>query len=423
MATDSLTVTDNRTGETYELPITNGTVKAIDLRQMKSNESDFGLMAYDPAFTNTVSCSSSVTHLDGEAGVLQYRGYPIEQLAEKSTFTEVAYLLIYGRLPSEAELDSWNAQLLELMAGEEVLKTITSDFPANAHPMGIVQATVAALGTLYPDSKDFDDDVASLEYAKRLIAQIAVLGSWAYRHGAGQPLLDAPKEASYPSAFLQMMFGEVPDPRIERALDILLILHADHEQNCSTSTVRVVGSSDADVHASVSSGIGALYGPLHGGANEAVLQMLARIGSKDNVPAFIEGVKNRDELLMGFGHRVYKNFDPRATIIKTAVDEVFEITGVNPLLEVAQELERIALEDEFFVGRKLYPNVDFYSGLLYEALGIPTDMFTVMFAIGRTPGWIAQWWEMKHDKEQKIARPRQVYTGDMDLDYVEISDR
>ncbi len=423
MATDSLTVTDNRTGETFELPITNGTVKAIDFRQMKANESDFGLMAYDPAFTNTVSCSSSVTHLDGDAGVLQYRGYPIEQLAEKSTFTEVSYLLIYGKLPTQSELDSWNSQLLELMAGEEVLKTITSDFPENAHPMGIVQATVAALGTLYPDSKDFDDDAASLEYAKRLIAQIAVLGSWAYRHGAGQPLLDAPKNASYPGAFLQMMFGEEPDPRIERALDILLILHADHEQNCSTSTVRVVGSSDADVHASVSSGIGALYGPLHGGANEAVLQMLARIETKDNVPAFIERVKDRDELLMGFGHRVYKNFDPRATIIKEAVDEVFQITGVNPLLEVAQELEKIALEDEFFVGRKLYPNVDFYSGLLYEALGIPTEMFTVMFAIGRTPGWVAQWWEMKHDKEQKIARPRQVYTGDMDLDYVDIGNR
>ena len=423
MPTDSLTVTDNRTGETFELPITNGTVKAIDFRQMKTGEDDFGLMAYDPAFTNTVSCSSSVTHLDGDAGVLQYRGYPIEQLAEKSTFTEVAYLLFYGKLPSAAELDAWNAELSALMASEDVLKTITSGFPADAHPMGIIQATTAALGTLYPGSKDFEDDAATIEHAKRLISQVAVLGAWAYRHGKGEALVDAPSGASYPSAFLQMMFGEAPDPRIERALDILLILHADHEQNCSTSTVRVVGSSDADVYASVSAGIGALYGPLHGGANEAVLQMLARIKSKDNVPAFIEGVKNREELLMGFGHRVYKNFDPRATIIKKAVDDVFQITGVNPLLEVAQELERIALEDDFFVQRKLYPNVDFYSGLLYEALGIPTEMFTVMFAIGRMPGWVAQWWEMKNDKEQKIARPRQVYTGGMDIDYVEVGDR
>ena len=423
MATDSLTVTDNRTGETFEVPITNGTVKAMDFRQMKADESDFGLMTYDPAFTNTVSCSSSVTHLDGDAGVLQYRGYPIEQLAEQSTFTEVAYLLIYGRLPTAGELSAWDEQLNGLMAGEEVLKTIISGFPRNAHPMGITQAAVAALGTLYPDSKDFDDDAASIEYAKRLIAQIAVLGAWAYRHGSGQQILEAPKGVSYPNAFLQMMFGEEPDPRIERALDILLILHADHEQNCSTSTVRVVGSSDADVHASVSSGVGALYGPLHGGANEAVLQMLSRIQTKDKVPAFIEGVKKREELLMGFGHRVYKNFDPRATIIKKAVDDVFEITGVNPLLEVAQELEKIALEDQFFVDRKLYPNVDFYSGLLYEALGIPTEMFTVMFAIGRTPGWVAQWWEMKNDKEQKIARPRQVYTGDKDLTYVPIEDR
>jgi len=423
MATDSLTVTDNRTGETFEVPITNGTVRAMDFRQMKSDESDFGLMTYDPAFTNTVSCSSSVTHLDGEAGVLQYRGRPIEQLAEQSTFTEVAYLLFYGRLPTQPELDAWNGELSDLMASEQVLKTLTSDFPTSSHPMGIVQATTAALGTLYPDSKDFEDAEATIGHAKRLISQIAVLGAWAYRHGAGLPLLDAPKGASYPDAFLQMMFGEEPDPRIAKALDVLLILHADHEQNCSTSTVRVVGSSDADVYASVSSGIGALYGPLHGGANEAVLQMLARIQTKDNVPAFIEGVKKREELLMGFGHRVYKNFDPRATIIKRSVDEVFEITGVNPLLEVAQELERIALEDEFFVGRKLYPNVDFYSGLLYEALGIPTEMFTVMFAIGRTPGWVAQWHEMKNDKEQKIARPRQVYTGEMDVDYVLAGDR
>ncbi|MDH3226376.1 MAG: citrate synthase [Thermoleophilia bacterium] len=423
MATDSLTVTDNRTGQTFEVPIKNGTVRAMDFRQMKIDDDDFGLMAYDPAFTNTVSCSSEITFLDGDAGVLQYRGYPIEQLAEKSTFTEVAYLLIYGKLPTASELDAWNSRLSELMASEPVLKTITEDFPKGAHPMGITQATVAALGTLYPDSKDFEDDAASLQYAKRLIAQMAVLGAWAYRHGAGLPLLDAPTGVSYPSAFLQMMFGEEPDPLIERALDVLLILHADHEQNCSTSTVRVVGSSDADVHASVSSGVGALYGPLHGGANEAVLQMLARIGTKDKVPAFIGRVKNRDELLMGFGHRVYKNFDPRATIIKKAVDDVFAVTGVNPLLEVAQELERIALEDEFFVGRKLYPNVDFYSGLLYEALGIPTEMFTVMFAIGRTPGWVAQWWEMKHDEEQKIARPRQVYTGGRDLEYIEVASR
>jgi citrate synthase len=423
MASETLSVTDNRNGQTYELPITDGTVRAMDLRQIKKGEDDFGLMTYDPAYMNTASCRSEITFLDGDAGILRYRGYPIEQLAESSTFVEVSYLLLYGELPSAAELASFSEEIAALAPIDDSVKAIIGGFRQDAHPMGILQAATAALGTLHPEAKEFDDPEATLVHAKRLIAQVAVLGAWAYRHNQGLPLIDPRADLSYPANFLHMMFEQTPDPRVERALDVLLILHADHEQNCSTSTVRIAGSSDVDIYASISTGMGALYGPLHGGANEAVLRMLDRIGSVDGVPAFIEGVKAREELLMGFGHRVYKYHDPRANIIKRSVDEVFEVTGVNPLLEVARELERIALEDDFFVSRKLYPNVDFYSGLLYEALGIPTEMFTVMFAIGRTPGWVSQWWEMKNDKEQKIGRPRQVYVGPGERDYVEAERR
>jgi citrate synthase len=423
----ALTVTDNRTGTSIELPITDGTVRAVDIRQLKVAEDDFGLMTYDPAFMNTASCRSAVTFLDGDAGILRYRGYPIEQLAEKSSFVEVAYLLMYGELPTDAQLTEWNKDLAELSAVPEGLRKLVESFPRDAHPMGILLSAVGALGTYYPESKDIEDEANRDLQAKRLIAQVPVLGAWAYRHGKGLPFVEPDPSLSYAGNFLTMLFSEdgryEVDPRLERALDVLFILHADHEQNCSTSAVRSVGSSQVDPFSSVAAGIAALYGPLHGGANEAVLLMLRRIGSVDNIPSFMEGVKNRTERLMGFGHRVYKNFDPRATIIKQACDDVFAVTGVNPLLEIAVELEKIALADDYFVSRKLYPNVDFYSGLIYEALGIPTEMFTVMFAIGRTPGWVAQWREMLGDKEQKISRPRQVYVGAPERDYVEIGSR
>ena len=411
MASDTLTVTDNRTGNTFELEITDGTVKAMDFRQMKASEDDFGLMTYDPAYTNTAACRSAVTYLDGAGGVLRYGGYPIEQLAEHSTFPEVAYLLYHGELPTASELDAWNSSLTSAAAVDPSVKAIISAFKRDAHPMGILQAGVAALGTLHPEAKDFSEE-GELRDSIALIAKTATVGAWAYRHNAGEELLDPDPGLSFAANLLYMMFGDKDvDPRLERALDVLLILHADHEQNCSTTAMRGVGSSDADAYAAASSAIGALYGPLHGGANEAVLGVLNRIGAVDEVEAFVEKVKNREELLMGFGHRVYKNYDPRATIIKAAADDVFEVTGVNPLLEVAKALEKTALEDDFFISRKLYPNVDFYSGLIYEALGIPTEMFTVMFAIGRMPGWVAQWHEMRNDNEQKIARPRQVYVG------------
>jgi citrate synthase len=423
----ALTVTDSRTGNTIELPITDGTVRAVDIRQLKVSDDDFGLMTYDPAFMNTASCRSAVTYLDGDAGILRYRGYPIEQLAENSSFVEVAYLLMHGELPTASQLDTWNRELAELSAVPDGLRALIQSFPRDAHPMGILLSAVGALGTYYPESKNIEDPENRDLQAKRLIAQVPVLGAWAYRHGKGLPFVDPDPSLSYAGNFLTMLFAEdgryEVDPRLERALDVLFILHADHEQNCSTSAVRSVGSSQVDPFSSVAAGIAALYGPLHGGANEAVLLMLRRIGSVENIPAFMEGVKNRTERLMGFGHRVYKNFDPRATIIKKACDDVFAVTGVNPLLEIAVELERIALADDYFVSRKLYPNVDFYSGLIYEALGIPTEMFTVMFAIGRTPGWVAQWREMLGDKEQKISRPRQIYVGADARDYVEIGSR
>ena len=425
---ESLTVVDNRTGQSYELPITDGTVRATDLRKIKSDPDDFGIMTYDPAFMNTAACRSEVTFLDGERGILRYRGYPIEQLAENSSFLEVAYLLLEGELPNKDQLEQWEHDITHHTFVHENVRKLMEGFRYDAHPMGMLQSGVAALSTFYPESKEIEDAENRRRQIIRLIAKMPTLGAFAYRHSQGMPFVYPRNELSYSANFLSMLFeigvnDYAPDPRLVRALDVLFILHADHEQNCSTSSVRAVGSSQADPYSSVSAGIGALYGPLHGGANEAVLQMLRRIEKVENVPDFLEAVKNRKELLMGFGHRVYKNFDPRATIIKRACDEVFEVTGVNPLLKIALELERHALEEDFFIERKLYPNVDFYSGLIYEALGMPTEMFTVLFAIGRTPGWVAQWNEMLNDKEQKIARPRQVYVGAGERDYVPVSER
>jgi citrate synthase len=427
-ATDSLTVTDNRTGRTYEIPITDETIRATELRNIKVNDDDFGLMTYDPAFMATASCRSAITYIDGDKGILEYRGYPIEQLAEKSSYLEVAYLLIHGELPTSSQLAEWDHQITIHTFVHENVKEFMQGFRYDAHPMGMLLASVGALSTFYPEAAAIHDPEERYIQVIRLLAKMPTLAAFAYRHNRGMPYVYPDNDLSYAGNFLSMIYkiAELkyePDPRLEHALDVLFILHADHEQNCSTSAVRSVGSSQVDPYSSVAAGIAALYGPLHGGANEAVLRMLKRIGSTDNVPSFIEGVKKGDERLMGFGHRVYKNFDPRAKIIKTAVDEVFEVTGKNPLLHIATELEKIALEDEYFVGRKLYPNVDFYSGLIYEALGMPVDMFPVLFAIGRTSGWIAQWLEMLDDKEQKISRPRQIYTGDRGLDYVPIADR
>ncbi len=425
---NTLSITDNRTGKTYEVDVTDDTVRAIDLRQIKVNEDDFGLMTYDPAFMNTASCRSSITYIDGDRGILEYRGYPIEQLAEKSTYLEVAYLLIHGELPNQKQLDEWIHEITIHTFVHENLKQFCEGFRYDAHPMGMLLATTGALSTFYPDASKIDDPEIRYSHVIRLIAKMPTLAAFAYRHARGMPYVYPDNELNYPGNFLGMLFKMTelkyePDPRIERALDILFILHADHEQNCSTSAVRAVGSSQVDPYSAVAAGVAALYGPLHGGANEAVLRMLRRIGTLENVPDFVQGVKNGEERLMGFGHRVYKNYDPRAKIIKKACEDVFEVTGTNPLLDIAVELEKIALEDEYFVSRKLYPNVDFYSGLIYEALGMPVDMFPVLFAIPRTSGWIAQWLEMTQDKEQKIARPRQIYTGGRTLDYVPIGDR
>jgi citrate synthase len=425
---DTLTVTDNRTGQTYEVPITDGTVRAMDFRQIKTSDDDFGLMTYDPAFTNTASCRSAITYLDGENGVLEYRGYPIEQLAEHSTYLEVAYLLVHGELPTQAQLDQWEHDITIHTFVHENVKEFVGGFRHDAHPMGMLLGSVGALSTFYKDANEIKDPDNRMIQTIRLIAKMPTLAAFAYRHTMGQPYVYPDNDLKYPGNFLNMMYKMTelkyePDPRLERALDILFILHADHEQNCSTNAVRAVGSSQVDPYSAVAAGVAALYGPLHGGANEAVLRMLKRIGTKDNIKDFMQGVKDGNERLMGFGHRVYKNYDPRAKIIKKATDDVFEVTGVNPLLDIALEVEKIALEDEYFVQRKLYPNVDFYSGLIYEALGLPVDMFPVMFAIPRTSGWIAQWLEMVQDKEQKIARPRQIYTGERTRDYVGIGDR
>jgi citrate synthase len=427
-AKETLSVTDNRTGKTYEIPITDGTVRAMDFRQMKVDEDDFGLMSYDPAFTNTASTRSAITYIDGDRGILEYRGYPIEQLAEKSTYLEVAYLIVHGELPTQAELDEWTHQITIHTFVHENVKEFMGGFRHDAHPMGMLLGSVGALSTFYPDANEIQDEENRAIQTIRLIAKMPTLAAFAYRHTMGMPYVYPDNDLKYPGNFLNMMYKMTelkyePDERLSRALDILFILHADHEQNCSTNAVRSVGSSQVDPYSAVAAGVAALYGPLHGGANEAVLRMLRRIETKENIPGFIEGVKDGNEKLMGFGHRVYKNYDPRAKIIKQAADEVFEVTGVNPLLEIALELERIALEDEYFIDRKLYPNVDFYSGLIYEALGLPVSMFPVMFAIPRTSGWVAQWLELVTDKEQKIARPRQIYTGARGRDYVAMADR
>jgi citrate synthase len=427
-AQDTLSVTDNRTGETYELEIKDGTVKAMDFRQIKVDEDDFGLMTYDPAYTNTASCRSEITYIDGEAGVLQHRGYSIEELCDNSSYLEVAYLLVHGELPTKDQLENWTHNVTIHTFVHENIKEFLQGFRHDAHPMGMLLSAVGALSTFYPAAKDLDDDNERYWATIRLIAKMPTLAAFAYRHSLGLPYNYPVNDLSYPGNFLSMMFKmtEVryePDPRLERALDVLWILHADHEQNCSTSAVRSVGSSRVDPYSAVAAGIAALYGPLHGGANEAVLRMLDRIEKKENIPDFLEGVKNGDEKLMGFGHRVYKNYDPRARIIKKHVDEVFEVTGKNPKLDLAVELEKHALDDDYFTSRKLYPNVDFYSGLIYEALSLPTEMFTVMFAIPRTSGWVSQWLEMLTDKEQKIARPRQIYTGERDRDFVALEER
>jgi citrate synthase len=425
---DLLTVTDERTGKTYELEITDGTIKAPELRQIKVSEDDFGLMSYDPAFLNTASCRSAITWIDGDKGELWYRGIPIEQLCEHSSYLEVAYLLIYGELPTEDELDRWTYDITHHTYVHENIKKFVEGFRYDAHPMGMLLAAVGALSTFYPEAKHIDNPDERYMATIRLIAKMPTLAAFAYRHNLGLPYVYPDNDLSYPNNFASMMFKMTelryePDPRLERALDVLWILHADHEQNCSTNAVRGVGSSQVDPYSAIAAGVAALYGPLHGGANEAVLRMLDRIGSVDNVPDFLAGVKDRKERLMGFGHRVYKNYDPRARVIKKHVDEVFEVTGRNPKLDIAVELEKRALDDEFFTSRKLYPNVDFYSGLIYEALNLPTEMFTVMFAIPRTSGWMAQWLEMVDDSEQKIARPRQIYTGGGPRDYVPIKKR
>jgi len=424
----TLTVRDNRTGQEYEVPIVDGAVRAADLGKIGKSDDAPGIAVYDPGFTNTASTRSSVTFIDGDKGILEYRGYPIEQLAEKSTYLEVAYLLIHGELPTREQHDQWVHEVTFHTFVHENLRSLMQGFRYDAHPMGMLMAGVNALSTFYPEARAIRDTEVRHDQIVRMIAKMPTLGAWAFRHAQGKPYVYPDNELSYTENFLSMLFRMSepkydPDPRLAKALEVLFILHADHEQNCSANAVRAVGSSEVDPYSAVSAGIAALYGPLHGGANEAVLRMLKRIGSKENIPAFIEGVKAGNERLMGFGHRVYKNYDPRAKIIKKTCDDVFEVTGVNPLLEIAQELEKIALEDDYFVSRKLYPNVDFYSGLIYEALQFPPEMFTVLFAIPRTSGWLAQWLEQVDDKEQKIARPKQIYTGDRTLDFVPASER
>jgi citrate synthase len=435
MAADSLTVTDNRTGKTYELPIMYGTfptygaaIRSADLRQIKISEDDFGLMGYDPAFMNTASTKSAITHIDGERGILRYRGYPIEQLAEQSNYLEVAYLTIHGELPTKAQYDEWVHKITYHTMVHESMKKFMDGFNYDAHPMGMLVSSLAALSTFYPASKKVKDaEIRALEIY-RLIGKVITLGAMTYRHTKGLPYVMPDNDLSYAGNFMNMLWKMAepkykPNPVLEKALDVLFILHADHEQNCSANAMRSVGSSEADPYCSAAGATAALYGPLHGGANEQVLRMLRQIGSKDKIPQFVQDVKDRKALLMGFGHRVYKNYDPRARIIKRLAEQVFEVTGRNPLLDMAMELERIALEDEFFVKRKLYPNVDFYSGIIYEAMGFPTDYFTVLFAIPRMSGWLAQWQELITDAEQKIARPRQIYTGVAIRDFEPIEKR
>ena len=428
MSKNTLSVTDNRTGKTYELPIENDTIKATDLRQIRVKDEDFGMMSYDPAFGNTASCKSKVTFIDGEKGILRYRGYPIEDLAKKSSFLEVGYLLIHGELPNKSQHDSWVHDITHHTYMHENIKKFMDGFRYDAHPMGMLLGTVGALSTFYPNAKDiFDTEVQKLEI-RRLIAKMPTIAGFSYRQIMGLPYVYPDNELSYCGNFLSMMFKMTeakyePNPAIEKAIDVLFILHADHEQNCSTSAMRNVASSQPDPYSAAAAAIAALYGPLHGGANEAVLEMLADIGSVDKIPQYIERAKKGEFRLMGFGHRVYKAYDPRAAIIKDIAHDVFEVTGKNPLLDIALELERIALEDDYFVRRRLYPNVDFYSGLIYQSIGLPTSMFTVLFAIARTTGWLAQWLELLNDPETRIARPRQVYLGEENRKYVAMNKR
>jgi citrate synthase len=420
---ETLTITDNRTGRQYEVPIQDGTIRAADLRQIKVQPDEFGMMTYDPAFMNTAACRSRITFIDGDQGILLYRGYPIEQLAEHSDFLETSYLLLFGELPTEAQLEGWAREINAHTMLHENLKKFVQGFRYDAHPMGMFLSAVGALSTFYPDAKNIFDQGSRHLQKVRMIAKVPGIAAFAYRHTIGRPFVLPDNELSYTGNFLNMLFKmtEVrykPHPVLERALDVLFILHADHEQNCSTAAMRNIGSSHVDPYSALAGAAAALYGPLHGGANEAVLRMLSEIGSKANIPAFIKRVKSGEVRLMGFGHRVYKSYDPRAKIIKRMADLVFEVTGKSPWLETALELERIALEDDYFVSRKLYPNVDFYSGLIYQAMGFPVDMFPVLFAIPRTAGWMAQWEEMLTDPEQKIARPRQIYIGAPRRDYL-----
>lgn len=425
---ETLTITDNRTGKQYEIPITDSTIRAIDLRQIKVNPEEFGMMSYDPAFMNTASCYSRVTFIDGDKGILRYRGYPIEQLAEGSNFIETAYLLINGELPTQSELDSWTDELNQHTVLHENIKKFMEGFRYDAHPMGIFLSTVGALSTFFPDAKQVLDTQSRRAQIARLVAKVPSIAAYAHRHSIGRPYVYPDPGLSFIGNFMSMLYRGVepqykPHPVLERALDILFILHADHEQNCSTSAMRSIGSSQADPFSSLAGAAAALYGPLHGGANEAVLRMLREIQSVDRIPDFIKSVKNGEGRLMGFGHRVYKSYDPRAKVIKETAYQVFDVTGRNPLLDIALELERIALQDDYFVSRRLYPNVDFYSGLIYEAMGFNAGMFPVLFAIGRTAGWVAQWQEMLLDREQKIARPRQIYIGENERDFVNIGSR
>ncbi|MGB0132149.1 citrate synthase [Chlorobium sp.] len=425
---NSLTIVDNRTGKSYEVPIEYGSINTMELRKAKVSEEDFGLLGYDPGYLNTASCKSRITYIDGDKGILRYRGYPIEQLAEKSTFLETAYLLIKGELPDKERLAVWTYNIRHNTMTHANMTKFMDGFRYDAHPMGILVGTIGALSTFYPDAKDISNEESRKLQVRRMIGKIPTLAAMSFRHSMGFPYVLPDDDLSYSGNFLSMMFKMTelhykPNPVLEKALDVLFILHADHEQNCSASAVRAVGSSGVDPFSAIAAGCAALYGPLHGGANEAVIQMLIKIGSLDKVPEFIKSVKAGEGRLMGFGHRVYKNYDPRAKIIKDIAFQVFEETGRNPMLDIALELERIALEDDYFVSRKLYPNVDFYSGLIYQAMGFPLDMFPVLFAIGRVPGWLSQWIEQVKDGEQKISRPRQIYLGQEKRDYIPMEQR
>ncbi len=428
MSKDTLTITDNRTGKSYELPVENDTIRAIDLRRIKVNPDDFGMLSYDPAFLNTASCKSDITYIDGAKGILRYRGYPIEQLAEQSSYKEVAYLLIHGELPTLEQNELWQRRIMRHTYIHEDLAQMIQHFRYDAHPMGILVSAVAAMSTFHPEAKNFSDPETRQKQIWRILGKLPTIAAFAYRVRIGRPFNYPDSTLGYAGNFLYMLdYMNQRDyevnPVLVQALDILFILHADHEQNCSTSAMRAVGSSRVDPYSAVAAAAAALYGPLHGGANEAVLRMLTEIGDVKHIPGYIERVKKGEMRLMGFGHRVYKNYDPRATIIKKVAHEVFAVTGSNPLIDIAVELERIALEDDYFVSRKLYPNVDFYSGIIYQAMGFPVDMFPVLFAIPRASGWLSQWLEMVDDKEQRIARPRQVYLGYGERDYVPVNQR